>query len=214
MTTCDGGDGGGGGYKEETGLGLDRKEVYDRLNVTIRCVAHEQHRAFLNCPMCADYQGCEQLTEDQRGELEASPFFRRVPVGKWIPVKCYRRPGGCGGSKNNDEKKKRSDGMENDSGVDGVAKKRRKQVKEEWKGMANAAMFIGVDSDGNIRRLDPEKLAVISGLAPIMGAVEDDGLGIVEIGGAEESLYLKDVVEIYAADKVLERKTVWVRERK
>lgn len=44
-------------------------------NKTIRCTIFEQHRAYLKCPECPEYATCAQLKQEQRIELETSPFF-------------------------------------------------------------------------------------------------------------------------------------------
>jgi hypothetical protein len=49
--------------------------LYDRLNKTIRCTLFEQHRAYLRCPVCSEYDTCVQLRTEQRIELQNSPFF-------------------------------------------------------------------------------------------------------------------------------------------
>lgn len=54
---------------------MTEQQLYNQLNISIRCSLHEQHRAYLRCPVCPDYNKCEQLTKQQRLELESSPFF-------------------------------------------------------------------------------------------------------------------------------------------
>jgi hypothetical protein len=49
--------------------------LYAWLNKTIRCTIFEQHRAYLKCPLCPEYDTCAQLKQEQRIELETSPFF-------------------------------------------------------------------------------------------------------------------------------------------
>jgi len=49
--------------------------LYAWLNKTIRCTLFEQHRAYLRCPVCPEYDTCVQLRTEQRIELQNSPFF-------------------------------------------------------------------------------------------------------------------------------------------
>jgi hypothetical protein len=66
-------------------------QLYNRLNISIRCNLHEQHRAFLRCPVCPDYNHCDQLTKKQRLELESSPFFeiKNITWGNPERIKMY-----------------------------------------------------------------------------------------------------------------------------
>jgi hypothetical protein len=56
--------------------------LYAWLNKTIRCTIFEQHRAYLKCPLCPEYATCAQLKQEQRIELETSPFFS-IKELKW-----------------------------------------------------------------------------------------------------------------------------------
>ncbi len=60
---------------DEQDISEEIQPLYIWRKKTIHCIKFEQHRAYLKCPLCPEYDTCPQLRREQRIELETSPFF-------------------------------------------------------------------------------------------------------------------------------------------